>query len=276
MNKRLTRYRRWLNARFVAIVEVIGYLLSAVVGVAAVYSMIAQVEVLARVTGPIAPISALVASDKQAVLIEYLAASGNEVKAGDAVCRVATSPEDRARVLAQRHYRAAVAALEAVPSSSSVAEQARSLLTALPAPEAPETLTAAVSGLLKTLPDPSRDEAAAAGSPFALVYDLGTLELAGPLEPANSERVAVGQTARVTLPNYPVAIEGAVVSVREGEVPAEPPKSVTLRFQNTPEEVRKTLRDILSTSDVFPPIPIRADIVVGHQSLFRYMFGKKS
>lgn len=271
----VSRLKWWMNARFVLLIEIAGYTLSVIVGAGAIYSMFAQIEILAHANGEIHPVFATVSTDKDAVVVDFAVPSGEAVSAGQPVCRVVTEPEARRRLLAQRQLTVVIFSLERdrEATSAKALAEAKAALNSLPPVGEPETLPAPAPGIVKQLVNAETTETIWANTPLAAIYDMDTFALEGIVEPNGAVRVAEGQTARMTLPGIPALVVGKVLS--KTALPAG--VSVVLRFEHVSPQVTEMFRQLLFGGGTTTPIPpVRADIVVGHQSLFVNMFGRKT
>ena len=57
MTSSYLRIRTWINKRFIIIIEIVGYLVSAILGVVAIYCLITYEDVYAYANGTLKPIS---------------------------------------------------------------------------------------------------------------------------------------------------------------------------------------------------------------------------
>jgi hypothetical protein len=266
--------RQWFVKRFVVISEVVGYAISALVGAGVLYSLFVQVEVLSTVTGELRPLSCELKAIGQMLPVECLAASGTEVTQGQPVLRVTSDRSGQQVTLARRGLQTSVAMLEQEPGAESktAIEDARRALAALPPVASVEILAAPSGGVVKQLVDADKSDVVSAGEPLAVVYDISQLVLAGPLGNSFADgRVAKGQEARVTVPELGERIIGQVTAVDS----VDGKKTVSVQFSNISPAVRDYARSVVFGENAGKPNSVRAEIVVGRQSLFRQTFGRK-
>jgi hypothetical protein len=261
--------------RFVVISEILGYTLSAAVGLGVLYSVFVEVEILARVKGELRPSCMEIKVDADVLLIEYLAASGEDVAKGQPVLRVVVDEASRRRMLVRHRLEATVAALESDSSGESQAalEDARRALAVLPpVEEKVETLTTPCDGVFRQLADIRENNVVPAGKALALVYDMSELLL--DISPGASlvdSRVADGQEARATIPEAQERLIGHVVTATITDTS----NGFSIRFQGVPQADRDHMFTLLFGENKGVLGSVDAEVVVGHQSLFRKTFGRR-
>lgn len=266
---------QWLQSRFVQLTEIVGYSMSAVVGIGVVYSLYVQVEVIARVNGELRPLSAEVKADGDAIPIEYLVASGDEVVEGQPVMKVAIDEESRRRLKARRWVEAAVAVLASGSSSgdSSALESARATLALMPQVDEAVILAAPATGMFWQEVDATQAPVVPRGEALACLYDMRDLVFEAPLgSQPTVTRVAEGQDTRgtVSISGQQQKLVGRVLDV----VGVETKKNVSIRFVDVPQVVRDAVFRPLYGENNEKLEPVSVEIVVGHQSLFKQVFGR--
>lgn len=268
-------WTRWLSKRFVVLSEIIGYTLSAAIGLGVLYSVFVEVEVVARVKGELRPSCTEIKAESDTLFVEYLAASHGNVRKGQPVLRVVTDAAARRRILVRRQLEATVAALASDPTGESRAalEDTRRALATLPPVEGKtETLTAPCDGVFQQMPDMGKDGVIPAGKALALVYTMSELLLdASPEASAMDSRIADGQEARMTIPGTQERLAGRVI-LADG---AAASKGVTIQYDDVPETVRGRVSTLWFGKDREALKTVEAEVVVGHQSLFRKTFGRR-
>ena len=271
----IARWRQWFSKRFVVISEILGYTLSAAVGLGVLYSAFLEVEILARVKGELRPSCMEMKVDADALPLEYLAASGEGVAKGQPVLRVAADEASRRRMLVRCQLETTVATLESDSSHESqvAIEDARRALAALPpVDEKVETLTAPCDGVFRQLADIRKNDVVPSGKTLALVCDMSELllEISQDASPVDS-RVADGQMARASIPALQESLVGHVAT----STVADTSGGFSIKFQDVPQAVRDYLFTGLFGEGKGLPNSVDAEIVVGHQSLFRKAFGRR-
>ena len=267
-------FKQWFAKRFVVISEIIGYTISIAVGIGVVYSLFVRVEVTARVEGDLHPARTEAAARTDALLIDYMVSTGQEVKQGQPILHAALDDASQRRVQTRRRLEAAVALLEAHPDGDAPAalEETRRAIGALPPPETGEIIPSPTDGLFKELVEPGQEELTPAGKPLAFVYDMSQLRFDGPLgASATDQKAAEGQTARTTMPGIPAPILGRVEAVNTSATP----KTVSIRFDGISPEVRDYFYARVFGQEQPSSSSAHADLVVGYQSLFKQIFGRK-
>jgi biotin carboxyl carrier protein len=174
------RLQKWFSRRFVVISEILGYTLSAIVGLGVLYTVFVDTEVLARVQGEIQPSSVAMKADTEVLLFEYIVKSGDSVKQGQPVLRVVADQASQQRIHARRLLETAVAALEigSGADSSASLEAARHALAVLPTgKDQVETLTSPSDGFFFVPTESGQGDAISKGKNLALIYDLTQLSM---------------------------------------------------------------------------------------------------
>ncbi len=274
MSLRRLALKQWLLERFIIISEIIGYAVTAAVGIGVIYSLFVRVEVIARVEGELHPARTEVVADADVLPINSMVSTGQEVKRGEPILRVARDETVQRRVLTRRRLEAALTLLETKPDRDTgvALGETRRAIAALPPPDTGEILTSPAEGILKQLVDPNLEATVSAGKPLAVVYDLSQLQFDGRLGASTADqKVAAGQTARVAIPGVPVPIVGHVESVNAGDTS----KTVTIRFDDPSPEVRELFQARILGQGEPDAMSVHVDIVVGSQSLFKEVFGRK-
>jgi len=265
-------FKHWLSRRFVVLSEIVGYVLAALVGAAVVYSMLTKVDVVAKISGEAKPSASELTLDRDALLTAQLAAPGSDVVGGVPILRIAADPKDQRRILARRRLTAAIVDLEAEADEQSRAalDESQRALEVLPLPAQEEDLAAPAAGFVAYRADLADVGTIPAGEALAIVYQSDRLLLETTLgDTAADQLVAPGQEVRATVPESGDRLTGRVVSV-------DPERKVLVAFSDIPEEVQKRIRAaVLDESALRLPV-LNAEVVVGSQSLFKQMFGKKT
>jgi len=276
--------KRWLARRYVFLAEVTGYTLSGIVGLIVLSTFLVKVEIIAEGSGIVGPVSTDIVADTDALLTEYLASTGDEVLAESPVCLIATDSADRLQALARRDLEATILALEQAPSliASDTLTHARAAFATFPPNERGEEITTPESGMLRCLIDPQRSGVIPAGVPLARVYDVTRLVLDAPLgQSGAADMVAEGQVVRMELFEQ-VEGDGKGAGERQqlhGRVQTistdGAAKRVVVYFADIPAVTREHFRSMLRDDgeDALPTVSV--DIVVGHRSLFKDVFGRK-
>jgi len=244
------------------------------VGIVVLCTFVVKVEILAHVNGPLKPASVDVFAGTNALLVEYLVKTGDEVAQGAAVCRVVTDPVVQRQALVRRQLQATISVIEQDSSqlAADTLEQTRAALATLPPNDRSEEITAPRGGTVKRLIEPSQSGIVSATTPLATVYDLSRLTLDATIDPgAIAELVAEGQTVRVRLPGQGGEIRGSVQAVMtEGAT-----KRAIIGFAGVAPLVHERFRSMLCGDGGEALATTGADIVVGHRSLFKDVFGRK-
>ncbi len=264
-----TRLRQWFLKRFIVISEIIGYALSAAVGLGILYSVFVEVEILTKVKGELRPSCMEIKEGADALFIEYLAASGEHVAKGQPILRVSVDDASKRSILLRHQLEEAVASLESDSSGESQAslEDARRALAALPpAEEKVETLAAPCGGFFQPLAGVRENDVVPAGSALARVYDMSVLRLDSVQGDA---RIADGQEARAVIPGMQERLVGQV------SVIMAPSNHVSISFQDAPQAAREIMFASLFGKSEEKLDAVEAEVVVGHQSLFKKMFGRR-
>jgi len=266
-------FRQWLSHRFVFVCEVLGYAIIAVVGIGIVYGLLARVEVVASATGPVEPPTVDVVAESECLVTECLVVRGAAVEKGTPIARVVEDPEAQRVTQASVKLHEALALLEQGSKSESQAvAQVRGALSELTVPEA-ITLTAPAAGRLKQEHNTGPGTPCPSGGVIARLYDLSQLTMQGTVESRSAEKVVVGNLCRLTLPEGAEVPEGTVEAVKKEGKTAK----VTLRWKEVPLAVQDLYAAALFGDGKGAVIEsARADIVVGHESLFRRTFGRRS
>jgi multidrug efflux pump subunit AcrA (membrane-fusion protein) len=269
----ITGLKNWFIRRFVVICEIVGYALSGLIGATVLYSLFVQVEIHVRITSQLAPVSTPVRAESDALLVEYLISSGQNVEEGQPVCRIEDDPEMQRRALARHRLEEAVAVLSQSASGDSAAlERARQALEALPKPGTGVLIHAPSSGVIMNLKDLNQFDLVRKDEDIALIYDPAKLALSGSLGTSKADAmVAANQVARVKLPEFPEPLVGRVEAVES----TDSTKLVTIRFDNVPQPVQQHFSTLLLEKDNAPLPSVTAEVIVGHQSLFSETFGRK-
>jgi len=255
---------------FAILAEVAGYILSLAVLAGVLYTVFVRAEILASVEGELHPVSSTIESDASCVVLQYLAASGALVKAGDPVCRVVTDPQQHQAALVELHLAEAMHLLDGVQQGrfKEFADDSRPVLDALRNGEHAETLVAPVPGVFKPMRDSSFIGVVPPRTPLAAIYQFDALELHGDVQNGKTQDVRPGQLARLELKEWPASLSGAVKEVDQ----QTPATAATLRFDDPPEDVRNGLRAIVLGEGNLPKV--KAEIVTGHHTLFKQIFGR--
>lgn len=268
-----TGYKRWFEQRFVVLTEIAGYLMAVVVGAFVVYSVSVRVDVVVSANGTLHPPFIDVRADAEAVLIKYIVSSGQEVTAGQEVCRVVLDPSAQRRILTRRQLESVVAMLEAeVDTQSDTLENARKALATLPSTEDSVALKAPEGGWLKHTV--ALDEGVVSPKqPIARIYDLKQLVMETTVSAASDAKhtVAEGMEVRVTLEGLAEPIVGNVTVAADA---GDEQRKVTIRFKDLPADCRDHFRVLAfgRDKDAFPSV--KAEITAGSRSLFSKIFAK--
>lgn len=272
MKRRIPKH--WLSIRFVALAEIVGYVLCGIVGIIVLCTFIVKVEILAHANGTLRLVSADVVVNRDALLTEYLVSTGDEVSQGAPVCRIITAPAAQRQALAGRQLQATISVLEQDPSpaASDTLERTRAAFATLPPIDRGEELAAPISGTLKRLIDPNQSGITPAGAPLATVYDMTRLVLEASIVPGGAaDMVVEGQDVRVRISDKLGQIQGRVHSVgTDGTT-----KRASMYFEGVSPAIRERFRSILHGESAEGLATVSADIVVGHRSLFKDAFGRK-
>ncbi|HIJ73178.1 MAG TPA: HlyD family efflux transporter periplasmic adaptor subunit [Candidatus Hydrogenedentes bacterium] len=267
-------FRRWFVKRFVTLCEVAGYGISAAVGIFIIYAVFARREILATANGTLAAPAIPVSYHEDALVVEFTAASGDELAPDAPLCRIVTDASAQRLMQAQRKLADVVDLLEQNedPTSQAALANVQAALARCSADLETITLRAPATGILKIGPDAQKSEVIRAGAPLAMVYDLTRLELVGTLgNSTKADRVADGQPVRVRVPELDDVVHGRVEEVRrEGDT-----ASVVMRFEGVSQAARAHFATVLKTQPAPAVQNVEAKIVTGRRSLFRQIFGRR-
>jgi len=246
----MEKLRHLLWTRFIVISEILGYAMSGAVFIGVLCSLFIQVELVSKAGGTIHPLYEEVVTDSDALVIEYLVNSGESVVTGQPLIRVAIDEPTQHHVMVRRLLTATAALLEAnvTADSDTALKNVRDALLALPLPAEGQIISATSDGLMKQTVEPAELSLVPQGTPLAIVFNPSVLVLEGTLGTSNTDgRVVEGQLARVT---------------------------VSIEFENLSPQVQEHFSDSLSDNVHVVSQDVATDIVVGHQSLFKQMFGR--
>lgn len=267
-------FRRWVEQHFVVVAEVIGYAVTVVLVSFLAYTLFVSVEITVTGTGTLRPVCTDVTVDVEALPVEFLVSSGQEIAAGQAVCRVVLDPRTQRRLMALERLDAASALLDLDPDvPRATLENIRNLAAALPTADGKATLDASESGWVKWSVDADTLDPVPPGEPLARIYDLTWLVVEATVPAAKTNRVIEpGMSVRVKLEDFPGPVVGTVVTVTDGE---DDQRNVTARFEAIPEAWQEHFHALVfdEGADEFPPVTV--EVVVGHRSLFREIFGRR-
>ena len=248
--------------------------MAVVVGAFVVYSLFATVEIVVPASGTLHPPFVDVSADAEALPIEYVVSSDQEVTAGQPVCRVVLDASAQHRLLTRLKLESVVAMLEADPDTQpATLETVRNVLATLPSTEDSAVLEAPQGGWLKHAASPDVGVLIPPGQSIARIYDLKQLVLEAAVASSNTNHtVSAGMTVRMTLEDFPEPILGSVATVADGENGQE---KVTALFEGLPEDWQDHFHALAFSQgkDDFPSV--NAEIIVGRRSVFKEIFGRR-
>lgn len=266
---RLGRWVRMLDRRFVTLMEALGYLMCAAIGLGFVASLWHMVDVAVVCEGTIAAPATALSAPADGVVSEWLVEPGQRVRPGDRVCVLDTSKAASARGRARQGLKEALDALESDPANQSVAAQVQTLLNGLAPSSETQTLTAPAAGVWVPSAPASRAELLRQGEVLARIVDTTALELTG---------TAVGRTGALAVGNPATAVTQWSARPLAGHVSKFDPAGsgkVTIRFEGLPEAVSEAYRNALQASHLeIPEEACKAKVIVGQETLFKSLFGR--
>jgi hypothetical protein len=268
----MKRLRLWINRRFIHIVQVLGYTVSAIMGIGAIYCLVTHEDVLAYGNGSLTPLSESLAVAEECVVYDWLIESGGDVTAGTPVARIVTDSQSAQRLRAARYLARARESLDQAGEGSGGALRSINVaLDDLDVVPPTQTLQSPMRGVVVTHQDANGTAVLAPETSLATTYDLEVLLFTAVLEATKAKHVAAGQVVRVTLDGVEEALEGRVV----GEPEARDGGTIQIRFEQVPEAVQRVIRELLIAETASFP-EVRATIVVGRRSLFGKLFGRSA
>ena len=270
---RATGSRRWLEQHYVVLTEIGGYAMAVVVGTFVVYSLFVTVEIVVPASGTLHPPFVDVSADAEAIPIEYVVLSDQEVTAGQPVCRVVLDASAQHRLLTRWKLESAIAMLEADPDTQpATLETVRNVLATLPSTEDSAVLEAPGGGWLKHTAAPDEGILIPPGQAIARIYDLKQLVLEAAVASSNTDHtISVGMKVRMTLEDFPEPILGNVAAVADSENGQE---KVTVLFEGIPADCQNHFHALVFSQDKDNLPSVDAKIIVGRRSFFKELFGR--
>jgi len=268
------KVRHFFRTRFVVMSEILGYAMSGAIFIGVLASLFIQVDTVAKTGGRIHPSYREVVADSDALVIEYLARSGENVVSGQPIVRVALDKATQNLILARRHLSSTAELLGPNSDNASLAalHGVRTALEALPPPDGGRILSAAHDGVVQHVIDPNDMDIIPKGTPLAILFNHSVLALEAVLGNSNADsQVVEGQMVRVTIPEVRDTLAGHVTGVQTEDGITR----VSVEFEDVSLHVQEHFRALLPDDEQVPSQQVEANIVVGHESLFKQMFGRK-
>lgn len=266
-------FRRFFNQRFVQAVEVFGYLVCAMIALGLAYAVWAKVDIVVQLEGVlIAPSTAIYAPGDVAVTA-WAVEAGQPTEAGALVYAYVSDPAQRDTARARTLIAGAMEALKGNHSATqAAADHCARALEALPAVEGEVRVTSPTAGIAVPSPLAALGATVPQDTVVARVVDVTRLQLEGSLTGNAAAQVEEGNPVRVTDPLSGKDLVGEVARVERENVTA----NVVLAFVQVPNETAEAYEhDVLNPDPASPPARVRARIVVGQQSLFKSVFGRR-
>ncbi len=266
--------RRLLNQRFVQTVEVFGYLLCSLIGLGLAYSLYVKVDVVVPCEGTLAIPSSEITAPDQLTVTAWAAEAGRPVATGAALCSYVSDPaqRDRARARTLLAQSVVILAKDPDPGAKAAADICKHALEAVSGVDAYVSATAPKDGVLIPAPAALPGAVLAKDALLARVVDLSQLELNGALVGGPAAEVEQGNPVTVTDGLTGAKLTGEVASVTKEGNAAE----LTLKFSPLPQELaEKYKQEAMHPETATPPARVKAFIVVGQQSLFNSVFGRR-
>ena len=260
----------WFTKRFVRLIETVGYVVVVIIGLSVLYTCFMQVEITSPASGTIRPFHVDITCDADGVVVSISVSSGDRVHEGDEVCRVVTDPESVRRAQVYIGLNDVIDSLKAADQpdlkrARDGLEKVRDQIVSTPVTK---SLKAPATGRLQLIGNIKPGTLFKSGEPIARVLQFNRLVMDGALGGNNADKVEVGQTARLTLDiGKGAVLVGRVTAKPEGE------NAVLLEFADVPPGVMNHFGNLTETEKPVPPPG--AEIIVGKQSLFSYLFTRK-
>ena len=264
MNDIRSLVRYWFNKRFVRLIEIVGYLVVTIIAGAVLYSCMTQIEIKAPASGTLQPFRVDVTCNADGVFVSYSVPAGAAVEEGDEVCRVVTEPQSVARARAHIGLNETIDSLKTAHQpelvrARGILEELRDEIVYAPATE---PLRAPATGRVQLIDAMTPGTVFSRGDPLATVRQFDRFIMDGTIAGNNADKVESGQTARVTIDiDGSVTLAGNVTERGEGN-------AVSLEFGDIPSDVRARFQTLGERS-------VGAEIVVGKQSPFLYLFARR-
>lgn len=268
MTSSYLRIRTWINKRFIIIIEIVGYLVSAILGVVAIYCLITYEDVYAYANGTLKPISKSLMTDQKCVIYNWTVSTGDIVQTGKPVANIVTDKIRFNRLLASRQLTDVIKSLNMAGISSAIEiNKLQSMQDNLgQRPELMQVIYSPGKGIISVS---NKTGVIKTGDTLATIYDLSTLVSDAILEASKADKVTKKQVVRLTLPELERVIIGQVVDEPETEEGG----TIRIQFNEIPNEIQNYFNVLATKQSVLFP-KVRASIVVGRRSLFSKFFGR--
>jgi len=260
----------WINNRFIIIIEVIGYSVSAILGMAAIYCIVTYENMNAYANGILVPSSTSINVNQEYLIYDWVVNPGDLVESETPIAKIVTDKTAFQRLIASSYLSEAIKSLKdtEIPLNQNLETLKTQYNKIRGLPEI-KNISSEKRGIISIPNNIKKNTVLNPETDLAITYDLNTLFCSAELEASNSGKVTEGQTVTIILPET----EQEIIGLVNKDPDAKEGGTVKLIFSNIPENAKQYFKELLSSdSSSFPKV--RATIIVGRRSLFAKFFGR--